>query len=155
MALPIELIQIGLHFSFQSALFPYVILLILLIRAVTLPGAFDGILFFIRPQWDRLFDPTVIFQSKFDRISNNEVGVFSFALGLVCGNYAVLFLVGRLFREFDNVRIIQSIRSQCLQRCDNCHHTGHIHIDVGWLHDIRYIGPFGARERRNWCQSGG
>ncbi|XP_031631151.1 sodium-dependent nutrient amino acid transporter 1-like [Contarinia nasturtii] len=45
--------------SYFLALFPYVILLILLARAVTLPGAFNGILFFIRPQWDKLFDPTV------------------------------------------------------------------------------------------------
>lgn len=47
------------------ALFPYVILLILLARAVTLPGAMDGIIFFIRPQWDKLFDPNVSFHSKF------------------------------------------------------------------------------------------
>lgn len=32
---------------------------ILLIRAVTLPGAYDGIIFFIRPQWDRILDPSV------------------------------------------------------------------------------------------------
>lgn len=42
-----------------AALFPYVILFILLIRAVTLPGALNGILFFIRPQWGKLLDPNV------------------------------------------------------------------------------------------------
>lgn len=45
--------------SYFLALFPYVVMFILLIRAVTLPGAYAGILYFIRPQWDKLFDPTV------------------------------------------------------------------------------------------------
>ncbi|XP_055309717.1 sodium-dependent nutrient amino acid transporter 1-like [Sitodiplosis mosellana] len=47
--------------SYFLALFPYVILVILLIRAVTLPGAFNGIMFFIRPKWDKLLDPNVWF----------------------------------------------------------------------------------------------
>lgn len=42
-----------------SALFPYVILFVLLFRAVTLPGALNGIIFFIRPQWGKLIDPNV------------------------------------------------------------------------------------------------
>jgi solute carrier family 6 amino acid transporter-like protein 5/7/9/14 len=41
------------------ALFPYVVMVTLLIRGATLPGAADGILFFITPQWDKLLDPTV------------------------------------------------------------------------------------------------
>ncbi|XP_022916738.2 sodium-dependent nutrient amino acid transporter 1-like [Onthophagus taurus] len=45
--------------AYFLALFPYVIMLALLIRAVTLPGAGEGILFFIRPQWDKLLDASV------------------------------------------------------------------------------------------------
>ncbi|XP_055906517.1 sodium-dependent nutrient amino acid transporter 1-like [Eupeodes corollae] len=45
--------------SYFLALFPYAVMLILLIRALTLPGAFDGVLYFIKPQWDRLLDPKV------------------------------------------------------------------------------------------------
>lgn len=45
--------------SYFLALFPYVIIGILLIRAVTLPGAWNGILFFIRPQWDKILEPSV------------------------------------------------------------------------------------------------
>lgn len=45
--------------AYFLALFPYVIMFILLIRAVTLPGAWNGILYFIRPQWDKLLDANV------------------------------------------------------------------------------------------------
>ncbi|XP_037950720.1 sodium-dependent nutrient amino acid transporter 1 [Teleopsis dalmanni] len=45
--------------SYFLAVFPYVIMLILLIRALTLPGAFDGVLYFLTPQWDKLLDPQV------------------------------------------------------------------------------------------------
>lgn len=45
--------------AYFLALFPYVVMVTLLIRGATLPGAVDGILFFITPQWDKLLDPIV------------------------------------------------------------------------------------------------
>lgn len=45
--------------SYFLALFPYVMMGILLIRAVTLPGAGKGILYFITPQWDKILNPDV------------------------------------------------------------------------------------------------
>ncbi|XP_066597905.1 sodium-dependent nutrient amino acid transporter 1-like [Prorops nasuta] len=41
------------------AIFPYVIMLALLIRAVTLEGAANGILFFVTPKWQALLQPNV------------------------------------------------------------------------------------------------
>ncbi|XP_034944573.1 sodium-dependent nutrient amino acid transporter 1-like [Chelonus insularis] len=45
--------------AYFLALFPYVIMIALLIRAVTLEGAANGIIFFINPNWNKLFDPNV------------------------------------------------------------------------------------------------
>ncbi|XP_076183506.1 sodium-dependent nutrient amino acid transporter 1 [Ptiloglossa arizonensis] len=46
-------------FSYFLAIFPYIILISLLIRAVTLEGAGNGILYFITPKWSKLLEPTV------------------------------------------------------------------------------------------------
>ncbi|KFB53954.1 AGAP010865-PA-like protein [Anopheles sinensis] len=45
--------------SYFLALFPYVVMTVLLIRACTLPGAIDGIVYFLKPQWDKIYDPKV------------------------------------------------------------------------------------------------
>ncbi|XP_034489677.1 sodium-dependent nutrient amino acid transporter 1 [Drosophila innubila] len=45
--------------AYFLALFPYVVLFALLGRAVTLEGAVDGIVFFLKPQWGELLNPTV------------------------------------------------------------------------------------------------
>ncbi|CAH1996176.1 unnamed protein product [Acanthoscelides obtectus] len=39
-----------------TALFPFVVLFCLLIRGLTLPGAWDGVYFYIWPKWDQLTD---------------------------------------------------------------------------------------------------
>lgn len=49
--------------AYFTAIFPYVTLLILLVRAVTLDGALNGILFFIKPRFDKLLEPNVWFQA--------------------------------------------------------------------------------------------
>ncbi|XP_035733055.1 sodium-dependent nutrient amino acid transporter 1-like isoform X1 [Vespa mandarinia] len=41
------------------AIFPYIVMIVLLVRSVTLEGALDGILFFVTPKWDMLWNPNV------------------------------------------------------------------------------------------------
>lgn len=45
--------------AYFLAIFPYVVMLILLVRACTLEGAGDGMLYFVKPQWDKIFEAKV------------------------------------------------------------------------------------------------
>jgi len=45
--------------SYFLAIFPYVVMLILLGKALTLPGSLDGIIYFFTPQWDKILLPSV------------------------------------------------------------------------------------------------
>lgn len=44
---------------YVTATLPYVFLVILFIRAITLPGSIDGIMYYVIPVWTRLADPKV------------------------------------------------------------------------------------------------
>lgn len=45
--------------AYFLAIFPYVSIITLLIRAVTLEGAVDGIIFLFEPTWEKILDPSV------------------------------------------------------------------------------------------------
>lgn len=49
--------------SYFLAIFPYVILLTLLIKAITLEGSGNGIFYFIYTDWYRLLDPNVSYKT--------------------------------------------------------------------------------------------
>uniref|UniRef100_A0A8D2ZEW8 Transporter n=1 Tax=Scophthalmus maximus TaxID=52904 RepID=A0A8D2ZEW8_SCOMX len=42
-----------------TATFPYLVLLILLVRGATLPGAWRGVVFYLKPDWEKLLSTTV------------------------------------------------------------------------------------------------
>uniref|UniRef100_UPI00358DEC40 sodium- and chloride-dependent GABA transporter 3-like isoform X2 n=1 Tax=Myxine glutinosa TaxID=7769 RepID=UPI00358DEC40 len=62
---------------YVTATFPYLMLVVLMIRGVTLPGAADGIWFYLYPNVDRLKDPQVW-------IDAGSQILFSFAICLGC-----------------------------------------------------------------------
>ncbi|XP_077259916.1 sodium-dependent nutrient amino acid transporter 1-like [Temnothorax americanus] len=45
--------------AYFLAIFPYVVLVVLLVRAVTLDGSVTGILYFITPTWEKLMTPMI------------------------------------------------------------------------------------------------
>jgi solute carrier family 6 amino acid transporter-like protein 5/7/9/14 len=45
--------------AYFTAFFPYIVLFILLIRGVTLEGAWKGIKVFIIPEWSKILEPDV------------------------------------------------------------------------------------------------
>lgn len=64
-----------------TALFPYIILTALLIRGATLPGALDGILFYITPDWSKLIDPSVWADAASQTF---------YSFGIACGSLVTL-----------------------------------------------------------------
>ncbi|KAK4305035.1 hypothetical protein Pmani_023058 [Petrolisthes manimaculis] len=45
--------------AYFTALFPYFVLITMLIKGATLPGALQGVLYFIKPRWGKLLEPGV------------------------------------------------------------------------------------------------
>nr|CAD7455001.1 unnamed protein product [Timema tahoe] len=60
--------------SYFLALFPYVIMITLLIKGCTLEGAGKGVLFFITPQWEELLNPNVWYAAVTQAFFSLNVG---------------------------------------------------------------------------------
>lgn len=43
----------------MTATFPYLVLLVLLVRGATLPGAWRGVVFYLKPDWEKLLSTAV------------------------------------------------------------------------------------------------
>ena len=64
------MLAFNLQVVYFTATFPYVVLVSLLVRGVTLPGAGDGIRFYVVPQFEKLLDLRV--RHDIDRISRRR-----------------------------------------------------------------------------------
>lgn len=53
-----------------TATLPYVMLLVLLIRGLTLPGAMQGVIFYLYPDFQRLLEPQVL------QVYNMQIDIF-------------------------------------------------------------------------------
>uniref|UniRef100_A0A336KAS2 Transporter n=1 Tax=Culicoides sonorensis TaxID=179676 RepID=A0A336KAS2_CULSO len=60
--------------SYFLALFPYLVLIILLIRACTLEGSIDGIIYFFKPQWGELLNPKIWFEAAVQAFFSLSIG---------------------------------------------------------------------------------
>ncbi|KAM9318640.1 sodium- and chloride-dependent GABA transporter 2-like [Pholidichthys leucotaenia] len=67
-----------------TATFPYVMLLILLIRGLTLPGALQGVMFYLLPEPSRLTDPQVWMEAGSQIFFSYSIGV---GILVVLGSY--------------------------------------------------------------------
>ena len=45
--------------SYVTAIFPYILLTVLVINGALLPGAKDGIIFYLKPDFSKLADPNI------------------------------------------------------------------------------------------------
>lgn len=93
--------------SYFLAIFPYLIMAVLFVRAVTLPGAVNGIVYLFMPQWRELLNPRVKYKSALV-MNKNIYSIFLKCLtGLVrCCNSSIL-LISYLLRKHHNVVILQ------------------------------------------------
>ncbi|XP_025753815.1 sodium- and chloride-dependent GABA transporter 2 isoform X2 [Oreochromis niloticus] len=69
---------------YVTATFPYVMLLILLIRGLSLPGALEGVMFYLLPEPSRLMDPQVWMEAVSQIFFSYSIGLGSLT---VLGSY--------------------------------------------------------------------
>ncbi len=102
-----------------TATFPYFVLVILLIRAVTLPGASEGIKFYMVPDWSRLSSievyvcHTYLFVPSY--LPRTHAPPILFLSGLGRSGRADFLLPLRGWRRVDHTGVLQQVPQQCPQ----------------------------------------
>ncbi len=60
-----------------TATFPYLVLLVLLVRGATLPGAWRGVVYYLKPDWEKLLSTTVSHLVQFSKAILELSDIFS------------------------------------------------------------------------------
>ncbi|XP_074641090.1 sodium- and chloride-dependent GABA transporter ine-like [Tubulanus polymorphus] len=89
-----------------TATFPYIVLIILLVRGVTLPGSLKGIMFFIKPKWELLLDAKVWVNAAAQNF--NSIGI---AFGSLIAMASYNKFNNNIFRDVMTVSLINSATS--------------------------------------------
>uniref|UniRef100_A0A1B0G9S9 Transporter n=1 Tax=Glossina morsitans morsitans TaxID=37546 RepID=A0A1B0G9S9_GLOMM len=123
--------------SYFLAIFPYVVMSILLCRALTLPGSLNGIIYFLRPQWDQLLNPNVWYAA---------ITQMFFSLA-ICFGTLVMYASYNNFRKnvYRDVIIITSVDSMTsiLAGCIIFGILGNLAYETN-THDIAHVVKGGA-----------
>ena len=91
--------------SYFTAIFPYLVLLTLLVRGLTLPGAAEGLIFLFTPQWEKLASLQV--RQYISSDLGQKCLMFKFILGLVRRHYTIFLLAHSGFWYIDHLQLLQ------------------------------------------------
>ena len=69
--------MILLQVAYLTAIFPYIGLLVLLLKGLTLPGSVDGIVFYLRPVWGELLNIRVWYAAVTQSFFSLNIGLGS------------------------------------------------------------------------------
>lgn len=129
-----------------TAIFPYVILIILFVRAVSLEGSWTGILWYITPQLESLTTPTIWGDASSQIFFSFGIGVGSL---VTLASYNKVSNEAKTFKNFSDPKL-SAVQQQLPQRL-------HLHLDCEFSHggygELRRVRRFGIpreqHERRD------
>lgn len=123
--------------AYVLAIFPYFVLSILFVRAVTLPGAFNGIKYFLTPQWDKMLEIEVWYAA---------VTQVFFSLSVCFGNIIMYSSYNKfshnVYRDANIVTTIDTFTS-LLAGCCIFGILGHLAHELG-VEDVKSVVKSGA-----------
>lgn len=121
---------------YVTAIFPYFIIVIMLIRGVTLEGSLDGIMYFITPKWKDVLKPSVWANAAIQNF--NSVGV---AFGGLISMASYKKKESKIMRDVIAISIVDCITS-VMCGCTVFSVLGYIaHIQSKSIDDVIVSGP--------------
>jgi solute carrier family 6 (neurotransmitter transporter, glycine) member 5/9 len=123
-------------FSYVTGIVPFIFLFVFLVRAVTLPGAIDGIKYFFTPQWEDIFKPSVWFAACTQLF---------FSLNVFLANIIMYASYNKFDRQIQrDANIVTSLDTvtSILAGCITFGIVGHLSKELGTdIKDVFHGGP--------------